>query len=185
MEISFTPFPDLETDRLLLRQISLDDDKEIFFLRSDSGVLKHIKRAPAKSMDEAREWINTITENIRKNEAIIWAITLKGDPKLIGNIILWKMRPEHFRAETGYMLHPDFQRKGIMNEALAVVLDYAFHKLGFHSIEALVDPENPASIRLLEKNNFVREAYYKEDFFFDGEFLDTAVYSLLKKNWNK
>ncbi len=57
--------------------------------------------------------------------------------------------------------------------------------MNLHSIEANVNPGNTASIKLLEKNNFTREAYFKENYFYDGKFLDTAIYSLLATELNK
>ncbi|MDO8550886.1 MAG: GNAT family protein [Ignavibacteria bacterium] len=48
-----------------------------------------------------------------------------------------------------------------------------------HSIEGTVNPNNLPSIKLLEKNNFIREAYFKENFYYNGKFLDTAIYSLI------
>ncbi|HEY9362570.1 MAG TPA: GNAT family protein, partial [Chitinophagaceae bacterium] len=79
----------------------------------------------------------------------------------------------------GYSLLPDHQRKGIMQEALKAVLDFGFNVLQLHSLEANASPENEASLKLLEKNNFIREGYFKENYFFEGRFSDTVTYSLL------
>jgi len=51
-----------------------------------------------------------------------------------------------------------------------------------HSLEAIIDPRNEASAKVLEKNNFVLEAQFKEDTLWQGEWLDTNIYSLLNKN---
>jgi ribosomal-protein-alanine N-acetyltransferase len=58
-------------------------------------------------------------------------------------------------------------------------LKYGFNTVGLHSIEANIAPENIASARLLEKAGFVREAYFRENLFFNGRFLDTVIYSIL------
>ncbi|MBP6649301.1 MAG: GNAT family N-acetyltransferase, partial [Bacteroidia bacterium] len=76
-------------------------------------------------------------------------------------------------------LHPDYQKQGIMAEALLKVLDYGFKTMKLHSVEANVNPENAGSINLLEKSGFVREAYFRENYYYDGKFLDSAIYSLL------
>jgi [ribosomal protein S5]-alanine N-acetyltransferase len=89
------------------------------------------------------------------------------------------MHKEHYRAEIGYLLHGSLHGKGVMTEAMRAVLDFGFNTMQLHSVEAVVDPENAASIGLLQKAGFVREGYYRESFFFEGKFLDTAVYSLL------
>ena len=67
-----------------------------------------------------------------------------------------------------------------MSEVLDTIIDYGFTKIGLHSIEANVNPENQASIRLLEKHGFAREAYFRENYYFNGNFLDSAIYSLIK-----
>jgi ribosomal-protein-alanine N-acetyltransferase len=66
-----------------------------------------------------------------------------------------------------------------MKEALIKVIDYGFNEMKLHSIEAHINPENAASAAILEATGFVREAYFKEDFFYKGEFSDTAIYSKL------
>jgi ribosomal-protein-alanine N-acetyltransferase len=181
IELNFKPFPQLETGRLVLRNMVIDDAPEIFFLRSDNDVMRYIDREPAKTIKDAEDLINKITTDINANEAVMWAISLKEDPKkLIGTICLWHFQKEHFRGETGYMLHPLHWRKGIMKEALIKILDYGFNALNLHSVEAHISPENIASATLLERTGFVREAYFKESFHFRGKFLDTAVYSKLK-----
>jgi len=176
---NFTPFPILLTKRLVLRKTSLNDAPELFFMRTDERVMRYIDRPRAKTIDDAHAFIKKLHEMEAGNDGITWAITLKEDPKLIGTVCLWKLQKEHYRGEVGYALHPDHHQKGIMQEVWKSVLDYGFNTMKLHSIEALVNPGNEASIKLLEKNKFIREAYYKENFFFDGKFLDTAVYSLL------
>jgi ribosomal-protein-alanine N-acetyltransferase len=57
--------------------------------------------------------------------------------------------------------------------------------MDLHSIEAIVNPDNKASIKLLERNSFTREAYFKENYFYDGKFLDSAVYSLLISEYKR
>ena len=98
---------------------------------------------------------------------------------LIGTIGFWRITKEHYRAEIGYALHPDFHRKGITQEAMIEVLNYGFEMIRLHSVEANVNPNNEASKKLLEKNKFVQEAYFKENYFSNGQFLDSAIYSLL------
>lgn len=177
--LNFNPFPSLSTERLNLRRISEEDGKEIFFLRSDKEMLQFLDRDPAKSIDEAREWIRMINEGIDKNEYITWAVALKDDPKLIGTITFWNIQKEHYRGEIGYALHSRLQGRGLMQEAMTAVLDYGFKTMKLHSVEANVNPGNTRSIRLLEKNDFIREAYHRENYYYNGHFLDSVIYSLI------
>jgi ribosomal-protein-alanine N-acetyltransferase len=180
LSLSFQPFPELTTQRLLLRQITKEDVAEIFFMRSDPTLLQYVHREPAASLQEAQDFITRITTNIDTNEGIMWGIVLQENPAvLIGNICYWRLDKDHHRAEIGYMLHTDHWKKGIMKEALLKVLDYGYNSMQLHSVEARIDPANTASAGLLEATGFVREGYFKEDFLFRGVFMDTAVYSRL------
>lgn len=181
LEINFLPFQNLETDRLLLRRLVNDDVNEIFALRSDKEVMKYIPRPLAKTKDDALAHITLINEKIDSNEGVNWAITLKGNPKLIGIIGHYRIKPEHFRAEIGYMLLPEYQGKGIITEAIKEVVNYGFKVMKLHSIEAIIDPENFGSEKVLQKNGFVKEAHLKENEFYDGKFLDTVIYSKLNQ----
>lgn len=181
LTINFTPFPNLETERLLLRRVNENDVNEIFALRSNPETMKYIPRPLVKSIDDALEHIAMIDAKIESNEGINWAITYKDNPKLIGIIGHYKIKPEHFRAEVGYMLLPEYKGKGIISEAIKEVVNYGFNEMKLHSIEAIIDPENFGSARVLEKNNFVKEAHLKENEFYEGRFLDTVIYSILNK----
>ncbi len=181
LNLNFNPFPVLETERLVLRNVTPEDVNEIFLLRSDKLVMKYLDRPSAKSENEALDFIKMINVQEKNNEGVTWAITLKGIKKLAGTICYWNFQKEHYRAEIGYLLLPDYWGKGIMQEAFSPVINFGFNVMNLHSIEANVNPANAASIKLLERNNFVREAYFKENYFFDGKFLDSAIYSLVDK----
>lgn len=177
----FSNFPILETNRLVLRQIIIEDAKEMFALRSNPEIMKYIPREMPKTIEDAIKHIEFMQGLLESGECINWAICLKEDQKLIGNIGYFRMQPENHRAEVGYMLNTDFHGKGIMQEALERIIEYGFNTIKLHSIEAVTDPENFASWKLLEKNGFIREGHFKEDCFFQGKYLDSYVYSLLNK----
>ncbi len=179
LTINLNPFPILETSRLILRQINKNDVNEIFILRSDARVMQYILRPIAKTLEDALQLIQIISDTETNGDGITWAIILKENAQLIGTIGFWQLKKEHYRAEIGYLLHTDFQKKGIMQEALTTVIDYGFKEMKLHTIEADVDPGNASSISLLERNKFVREGYFKENYFFGGKFYDTVVYSLV------
>ena len=80
------------------------------------------------------------------------------------------------------MLLPEYQGKGIISEAINEVVNYGFEVMKLHSIEAIIDPENFASEKVLQKNGFVKEAHLKENEFYDGRFLDTVIYSILNQH---
>jgi len=154
-KINFTPFPLLETERLTLRQLSLEDANEIFRLRSDKSVNKFLDRPIAKTIDDANQFINKINDSIAKNELIYWAITFKNHPKLIGTICLWNISEDRTKAEIGFELLPDHQGKGIMWEVLPIVIKFGFEIMKLDFINGEVDSNNLKSIKLMEKNGFI------------------------------
>ena len=177
----FEPFPDLETPRLLLGKITPEDGPAILGLRSSESVMKYIDRERSRDLADAIKLIQRMNTALDSNESITWRISLRSNPaQLIGTIGYYNLLAEHFRAEVGYMLHPDHWKKGIMKEALRAAIDYGFNKMRLHSIAADINPENKASAALLLSTGFVKEASFKENFFFDGRFRDTEIYSLLQ-----
>ena len=183
LQVNFHPFPKLITERLLLREINTTDAQEIFNLRSSKTIMQYIDRPMAATEADALKYIGIIAGALKNNEGITWGITFADDPKLIGTIGFWQMQKENYRAEIGYMLNDTFQRRGIMQEAISVALDYGFNIMKLHSVEANVNPLNIASAKLLEKNNFILEAHFKENYYYNEKFLDSFVYSLLSKNY--
>jgi len=179
LHTDFSTFPELTTERLELRRITEADTDDVFWLRSDSGVMEYIDRPLAQTPADAVKFIRVVDDLLTAGDGITWGMFLKGSPQLVGTIGLWRIVKEHHRAEIGYLLHPGQQRKGIMQEAMAAVLDYGFSVIRLHSVEANVNPANAASIRLLEKNGFVPEAYFKENYYYNGVFKDSLIYSLL------
>ncbi|MEP6616564.1 MAG: GNAT family N-acetyltransferase [Ginsengibacter sp.] len=182
LELSFSPFPEIQTERLLLRRMVIGDAQEVLNLRSNEEVMKYIDRKRAGNVEDALEWIRVIEDALDNNFGITWGMSLRDDPsRLIGSIGFWRIIKEHYRAEVGYMLHPEFWRQGIMKEALQTVIEFGFNQLHFHSIEAHINTGNHASACILTNTGFIQEAYFKEDFFFEGTFRDTAVYSRLQQ----
>lgn len=181
IEFNFHPFPILQTGRLTLRRISMDDAEAIYKMRTDPQVTKYSDRFPPKDIEEIFEMIRSIENGINTNETIAWALSLNGDNELMGTVSFHKTYREHHRAEVGYQLLPQHWRKGFMTEALKAAIDYGFNTMKLHSFEAHINPNNLASARLLSKHGFIQEALFRENYYFNGKFLDTPVFSLVNK----
>lgn len=182
LHLNFHPFPELRTERLLLRRLKVIDAPEIFFLRSDEQVLQYIGKEPAANEEVAKEFIEIINLDIDANQAIMWGIALSANPEiLIGNICYWRIQSQHHRAELGYTLHPGYWRQGIMKEAVLKVLEYGFEQMKLHSIEARISAGNLASAAILKSTGFEQEGYLKEEFCFRNNFYDTIIFSKINK----
>lgn len=177
LNLAFSPFPVLTTPRLTLRELCDSDAPEVFFLRSDPAVLRYVDRKPALSIDEARRYIEYIHELTKRNEVILWGVTLHPNDEVIGYVCFWRIEKENYRAEVGYVLHPLFQQKGIMAEALAAVLGHGFTTMRLHTVTANVNPANVPSIQLLRSLKFEQERYFRESYYFNGKFLDSVIFT--------
>ena len=181
----FATFPVLETERFLLRAVTLDDVDDIFRIMSDPQVKRYFGSLPMTSPEEAEQRVQRIQTAFQEHSGIRWAIADRANGQLIGTAGFWRLIKPHDRAEVGYELAPEWWGRGVMTEALGVLLGFAFTSMGLHSVEAQIHPANNGSRRVLEKLGFVQEGYFRENFYDPVEacFTDTAVYSLLKDIW--
>jgi len=180
LDINFNPFPELRTDRLILREMVTTDAADFFLIRSNKLIMERLDKDPAQTIEDAKPLMLKIKKSIEENAGINWALCLKSDKKQIGIVGFHYIYKEHHRAEIGYALLPSFQRQGIMRETITAMLKFGFESLKFNSIEAKVNPSNSASINLLQGFGFEKEGYFKQSYYFKGKYSDTAIYSLLK-----
>lgn len=180
IEFCFQPFPELTTERLLLRQIVPDDATALYQLRTDEAAMRYIGRPRPQSVEEVTEgFIRQITEGMGRNESVAWAICLRHDPELIGTIGYHRADPANHRAEIGYMLAPASWSQGFMSEAIGPVIRYGFDEMGLHAIHGFVEPANVASSALLRKFGFSKEGYFRDYFYFGDAYQDMEMYNLL------
>ncbi|MBK8968536.1 MAG: GNAT family N-acetyltransferase [Saprospiraceae bacterium] len=151
-DLKFTPFPMLLTERLVLRQAVAADAPDLFAIRSDEEVNRYLDRTPATSVAEVQDFIEKINRSIAENKSMYWVADWNG--RLAGTICLWNFSSQPFKAEVGFELHPNYQGKGLMQEALSAVLNFGFEGFSLETIEGYVHIQNAPSIRLLEKNGF-------------------------------
>ncbi len=152
------PFPEIKTQRLFLRKITELDSDVILYLRSNETITKFIERPEnrkTKNITDAIKFINEINEAFENHKSIAWGITFLNNPKIIGTICLWNFSDNNKTAEVGYDLHPEFQRMGIMSEALESIINFGFNALKLDKIEAFTHKNNESSKKLLEKNGFI------------------------------
>jgi ribosomal-protein-alanine N-acetyltransferase len=121
LEINFHPFQNLETERLILRRLAASDLDEIIELRGNADTMKFIPRPLITNKEEAMTFLKVIDDNVENNNAINWAITIKGVDKMIGIAGIYRIQPENYRGEIGYMIMSQFQGKGYVTEAAKAI----------------------------------------------------------------
>lgn len=143
-------FPTFTTERLTLRQLVENDGQAIFLLRSDPVINKYLDRKQSQTLEEALQFIRSI----QANNLLYWAIVETLSGKVVGTIGLFNVSNEGNTGEIGYELLPDYQRQGMMNEAMKKIIALAVDILGIKIIEAFTHKENQRSTKLLQILNF-------------------------------
>lgn len=181
-DLVFCTFPNLESERLVFRNFKNSDAKDIYYLKTDSRVMKHMDSTKHKSLDDSLKVIKKNQSSFNDKSGINWAIIEKSTNKFIGYFGFWRLFRDNCRGEVGYSLKPEYWGKGYMFEAMSTLIDFGFKKLHLHSIEANINPNNQNSEKLLVKFGFKKEAYFRENYLFEGVFLDSVIYSLLEND---
>ena len=177
---AWSVFPVLETERLILRALRPDDAPDHFALWSDPVVMAAHGSPPYTDLAQSEDFIQRQTGYFAAHEGIRWAVTRRGQDRLIGTCGYHHLSRQHHRAEIGYELERASWRQGIMLEALRAVLRHGFLDMGLHRVEATIDPDNDASAGLLRRLGFTYEACLRERFRYDdGRFADDWYFSLL------
>lgn len=185
MEKAFKKFPVLETERLALRDITMEDAEDIFVFFSDHQVMKYYGSNDKKTIGEIEDLIKRLKEGYGNRVRIRWGITLKGSSRIIGTCGFHNIDLDDRRAEIGYELARDYWNQGIMSEAVSKVINFGFYEMGINRIEAFYDPKNEASERLLKKLGFKVEGHLRKYSFYSGEFKDAVVCSILKDEYKE
>ena len=175
----------LETERLIIRPLRLDDKYEIFEYRSDSETNKYQGWIPEK-IEDVETFIGKISKQI--NEPETWfqfVIIVKEKKKIVGDLGIHFFDSENKQAEIGCTLNKDFQNKGYATESVKRVIDFLFKELNKHRIITSIDPENKNSIRLVERIGFRKEAHFVESLLINGKWVDDLIYALTEKDWKK
>jgi [ribosomal protein S5]-alanine N-acetyltransferase len=180
MEINFEL---IQTERLLLRKISPKELTYFFKNCSEEIIRRELNIQTELGFEKEKEKFNKGYSDYRRS-ILGFQLIDKTTKEIIGNCGYHNWQPEHRRAEIGYDLAKDeFKRKGFMSEALIAVIEYGFTNMELNRIEACVSPKNIASLKLLEKFNFIREGCLRQHYFSHGFFEDSAIFSLLREEF--
>jgi len=176
----FESFPNLESKRLIFREFVENDVSDLFQIRSNDQIMEYMDSYTHQTIQDSEKLINDIQKSFKDKTGINWAIIEKSTNQLIGYFGFWRLIPDHCRAEIGYALRPEHWGKGYMKEAIITLVAFGFNNLKIHSIEANVNPKNESSIHLLTNLGFKKEAYFRENYFYNDQFIDSMIFCLLE-----
>lgn len=177
-------YPKLQTPRLALRALRMEDADFLFSEWSDPAVTYFMHdEEPLQTREQAEEFLRPLQTPEKIPNLKWWGIELKADGRLIGTCGYFRWNQQHHRAEIGYDLCSDAWGQGLMPEALQVLIRYGFEEMDLNRIEAMTHIENQRSQRVLTKLGFQREGLLREYYCRDGIYNDQTQYSLLKSEW--
>lgn len=177
-------FTTLQTERLVVRRFTDSDLPTFMAYRNDPEVARY-QSWDSISERRAQAFIREMQglEPGIPGEWFQFAIELKETGELIGDCALNVNREDPPQAEIGYTLARAHQGKGLGQEAVSAVLDYAFEAFGVHRAIARLDAENNASAKLLERLGFRREGHFIRNMWFKGRWADEYLYAVLRDEW--
>ncbi|MEH7384525.1 GNAT family protein [Bacillus sp. JJ1521] len=185
MNIDSDTFPVLQTERLVLRRITNEDANSILKYLSDEEVMKYYGLEPFTAINDALDEISCYQSIHNNKTGIRWGVTLIDQGVVIGSCGFHNMGSHHFRTEIGFELSKEQWGNGIAVEAVEAIISYGFKQLNFQRIEALIEPPNQSSQKLVEKLGFIKEGLLRKYEFTRGKFDDLYMYSLLKEDFEK
>jgi ribosomal-protein-alanine N-acetyltransferase len=184
MENSMIEYPRLETDRLVLRWLRIEDVDFIFKEWGDLVVTYYMRdEEPLKTRQQAEEMVQHLQNPETYQSMRWWGIELKAKGILIGTIGYCAWDKQHHHAEVGYDMSPEYWGQGLMPEALRAVVRYGFEEMGLNRVEATTHTENLRSQRVLEKLGFQPEGILREFYCRDEIYNDQVQFSLLRREW--
>lgn len=173
-------FPIIETERLILKEVTPEDANDMYKYLSDKDVVKHMGLEPYESPNDVLSEIRWYKSILEEGTGIRWGITQKNIGVVIGSCGFLNMHPKHYRAEIGFELNKEYWGQGIAGEALEAVIKYGYKHFEVERIEALIDPANLSSQKLVENQGFKREGLLRHYEYTCGKFDDLYMYAIIK-----
>lgn len=180
----FNPIPVLETERLIIREIQLEDVDDLFDIFSDIHVTNPTTwEVHDTKEDTLQQFIHVVTKRHKEGMSVDWAIVLKETNKVIGNCAFIDWSDRHSRAEIGYVINKAYWGKGFATEIVQELVRFGFDVIGLNRIEGGCDLDNYGSEKVMLKIGMQHEGTLRKNEFIKGEFRDTKIFAMLKSDY--
>ena len=175
----------IETERLLLRNIDLQDLDTFLEYRNDPIVARYQSWEP----NLKRKYVSDFIYELQKQKIgepgkwnqIVWI--LKENMVHIGDCAL-KVQEDNMQAELGFTLSRNYQGKGYAYEATSALINYAFEELNLHRVFSITDCKNTSAIKLLKTLGMRQEGHFIENILFKGSWGNEYLFAILQKEWS-
>ena len=172
-------FPDIKTERLLLRQFEQGDLDNVYKGLSLPDIIKYygISFTSREAANEQMTWFSQLEKT---GTGKWWAVCSPDNKTFYGAGGLNNLSKMHKKAEIGFWLFPEYWGKGIMTEAIPLICHHGFKNLELHRIEGLVETGNMACKRAMQKLAFTHEGTMRDYEIKNGQFISVDIYAKLK-----
>ncbi|WP_136604871.1 GNAT family N-acetyltransferase [Paenibacillus dokdonensis] len=181
----FDSTPLMETPRLLLRKLSVEDAEEYFSLASNPLAAKHTIWNAHITIEDSISYLSGLQAKMDQGQAFHWGIIDKATGTFIGRVGFIYFDTLHRLSEVGFALHCDWWGQGIMSEAALPMIRYGFEELGLNRIEGRCNADNLASERVLLKIGMTFEGILRRQLKIKGVFIDQKMYAILNSDFNE
>lgn len=171
--------PILDGGSVRLRPMRPDDAEALWAVFSDAHALRYWSHEPFESRADVGEYLAQRVRGVAERTSFTWAVADAATDVLAGAVTLYDWDRQHRRAGIGFILGRAHWGRGMASDAVRAVLAFAFAEMGLHRVEADVDPDNGASLRLLARVGFGEEGRLAERWFTYGAWRDSVVLGLL------
>lgn len=169
--------PTLETERLILRKLSMEDVAMRVAMRGDPDHMRYLLVRPTSDPEAAKARLAWIERDMTLGGSKGWAIVRKEDGAVIGNTGIIRVDWEHRRASLAYEMLKQARGAGLAREAVTRVVRYGFEEMKLLRIQAEIDPRNERSIAVVKALGFVHEGTLRKNQYFEGESFDDMIWS--------
>lgn len=179
----FSKMPTLETERFLLRKLSLDDTDDMFEYANKSEVTEFLTWSPHPDKAFTFDYLAYLQNRYKSGDFFDWAIVYKESEKMIGTCGFTRFFFQHNGAEIGYVVNPEYHGQGIATEVVGRVIRYGFENLALERIEGKFMIENEASRRVMEKNQMMFEGIRRKGMLIKGIYRDVGTCAIIREDF--
>ena len=179
----FKHIPTIETERLILRPMKVSDFEDMYDYAKREDLTRYLLWSPHPSAAYSKEFLKFVVKRYRAGVFFDWGIEEKESGRMIGTCGFTAIDVDNRTGEIGYVINPDFQRRGYAPEAAKAVLSFGFSELELNRVESKFMRENEASLSVMKKLGMTFEGYLRDSMYVKGEYRTIGVCSILKKEF--
>jgi ribosomal-protein-alanine N-acetyltransferase len=179
----FGDLPEIRTERLRLRRMTLADAADMFDDARDPEMTRYTTWQPHRSSADSRARLERVVGRYARGEVANWGVEHRSDGRFIGTAGYMRWDVDDHCAELGYAISRNYWGQGLMTEALRAIIAFGFERMQLNRIEARCTAKNVGSYRVMERAGMTFEGTLRERHLVEGDFTDKKLYSILRREY--